>query len=72
MQARLAINRIPTALFATVFALVAALVLGGVLGYTLKPVLVIPGRTEVLVLPAQSDLGPRADACIWVNGHKAC
>lgn len=72
MQARLAISQFPSVLFATVFALVAALVLGGVLGYALKPVVLVPGRTQVLVVDNLRDANANADACIWINGHKAC
>ena len=72
MQARLQLNRFPTLLFSVIFALAAAMVLGGTLGYLLKPSTLIPGRTQVLVIHDNLDSNPRADACIWVDGHKAC
>ena len=74
MQARLQLYRFPTLLFSVIFALAAAVVLGATLGYVLKPATLVPGRTQVLViheLPYQ-DLNPRADACIWFDGHKQC
>lgn len=70
MQARLQFARFPTLLSALIFALVAATVLGGTLGYVLKPVTVVPGRTQVLVV--HDDMNPRADACLWFDGHKHC
>jgi hypothetical protein len=72
MLARLEVSRFPSLLFATLFALVAALVLGGVLGYALKPAITVPGRTDVLVVHDQRDSNRNADACIWIDGHKAC
>lgn len=71
MQARLSLIRVPSFLVAVVFTLAAALILGGVVGYTMKPPTVIPGRTQVIVL---HDAGgaSAADPCIWVNHKKAC
>ena len=72
MQARLQLNRFPTMLVSVIFALAAAIVLGGTLGYVLKPPTLVPGRTQVLVIHEYQDLNPRADACIWFDGHKQC
>ena len=72
MQARLQLYRFPTLLFSVIFALAAAIVLGGTLGYVLKPATLVPGRTQVLVIHVGQDLNPRADACIWFDGHKQC
>ena len=71
MQARLSFIRFPSFLVATVFALVAALILGGALGYTLKPAVSVPGRTQVLILHEQDTYGT-ADPCVWINHQKAC
>jgi hypothetical protein len=43
-------TRSPSFAVAVVFALVAALILGGVLGYTVKPPVPVPGRTQVIVV----------------------
>jgi len=64
--------RIPSFAFAVVFALVASLILGGVLGYTLKAPVSVPGRTQVIVVHDMA-VYPSADACVWVaQGHKGC
>ncbi len=72
MQARLQLNRFPTLLVSVIFALAAAMVLGGTLGYAIKPPTLVPGRTQVLVIHSYLDSNPRADACIWFDGHKQC
>lgn len=72
MQARLAFVPIPSFVVALIFALVASLILGGVLGYTLKPPVTLPVRSQVVVV---HDLTapPGADACVWVTkSHKDC
>lgn len=72
MQARLSLIRFPSFLVASAFALAAALILGGVLGYTLKPAVGIPGRTQVLVVHDPATTVP-SDGCIWVTTQKkAC
>lgn len=72
MQARLSLIRFPSFVIAVVFALAASLILGGVLGYTLKPPVSVPGRTQVIVVH-DSSTGSAADACIWVSKHqKGC
>jgi len=71
MQARLAFIRFPSFLAATVFALLAALILGGALGYTLKPTVSVPGRTQVLIVHGQDTSGAN-DPCVWINHQKAC
>jgi len=60
------LTRFPSFVFAVVFALVASLILGGVLGYTVKPPVSVPGRTQVIVVH-ESIAGPTADACLWVS-----
>lgn len=72
MQARLSITRFPSFLVALVFALAAALILGGVLGYTLKPAVTLPGRTQVVVVHAGATDPAAADNCIWSDHHKGC
>jgi hypothetical protein len=70
MQARLQLIRFPSIFFAIAFALAAALSLGAVLGYTLKPGVQTPGRTEVIYVqsgPALTD-----SPCIWIDGKKSC
>lgn len=71
MQARLSFIRFPPFLAATVFALLAALILGGVFGYTLKPTVSVPGRTQVLILHEQDTSGA-AEPCVWIDHQKAC
>ncbi len=71
MQARLSFIRFPSSLVATVFALLAALILGGALGYTLKPTVLVPGRTQVLILHEQNTSGT-AEPCVWINNQKEC
>ena len=70
MQARLSLVRFPSLFVAIVFAVATAIVLGGVLGYTLKPAVVTPGRTQVIVVPqsANATYAP----CVWVDQKKAC
>jgi hypothetical protein len=72
MQARLALTRFPSTLFAVIFAVIAALILGGALGYSLKPTVSIPGRTQFIPVYAQNGTAPSDDACIWAKGKKAC
>jgi hypothetical protein len=72
MRARLGFDRLPPLLFSLIFALAAAMVLGGALGYVLKPSTLVPGRTQVLVIHDNADASPRADACLWISGRKAC
>lgn len=72
MLARLELNRFPSLIAAVVFSIAAALALGGVLGYTLKPVVHVPGPTHVLVVTQPVDTNPGASDCIWLDGHKAC
>jgi hypothetical protein len=71
MQARLSFIRFPSFLVATVFALLAALILGGVLGYTLKPTVLLPGRTQVVILHEQNTSGT-AEPCLWIDHQKTC
>jgi hypothetical protein len=71
MQARLSFIRFPSFLVATVFALLAALILGGALGYTLKPTVLVPGRTQVLIVHGQDAPGAN-DPCVWIDHQKAC
>lgn len=72
MQARLSLIRFSSFLIASAFALAAALILGGVLGYTLKPAVAIPGRTQVLVVHEAAPTAP-SDGCVWVTpNRKAC
>lgn len=66
MQARLSLIRFPSFVVAVVFVLAASLILGGVLGYTVKPPIYVPGRTQVIVVH-ESNTAPAADACIWVS-----
>jgi hypothetical protein len=70
MQARLALARFPSTVFALVFALIAALILGGVAGYTLSPTKVTPGQTHVVVLQG----GPYAydSPCTFIHKQKSC
>ena len=72
MQARLTLTRFPSFLFAIVFAVLAAIILGGVLGYTLKPAVVTPGRTQVIVLHDPGTLTSTDNPCVFVNHHKSC
>ena len=72
MLARLELSRFRSLSAAFLFALLAALSLGGVLGYTLKPVVHVPGPPQVLVVTAPGDTSRNADACIWFGGHKHC
>lgn len=67
MQARLALTRFPSTVFALVFALIAALALGGVAGYTLSPTKVTPGPAHVVVVQGGSD-----SPCVFVNHEKQC
>jgi hypothetical protein len=72
MQARLRLSRFPSFLVAVVFALAASLILGGVLGYTLKPSVSVPGRTQVIVVH-ESNPGTAADTCAGVStNRKGC
>ena len=70
MQARLSLVRFPSLFVAIVFAVATAILLGGVLGYTLKPAVVTPGRTQVIVVPQSAN--PTYAPCVWVNQKKAC
>ncbi len=72
MQARLTLTRFPSTLFAVLFAVIAALILGGALGYTLKPTVSIPGRTQVVVVHEQGTSIAPDDGCVWVNRVKEC
>jgi hypothetical protein len=72
MPARLRFDRLPPLLFPLIFALAAAMILGGTLAYVLKPPTLVPGRTQVLVIHDNANSSPRADACVWIRGHKAC
>jgi hypothetical protein len=72
MEARLGFDWLPPLLLPLIFALAAAMVLGGTLVYVLKPPTLVPGRTQVLVIHDNADSSPRADACLWISGHKAC
>jgi hypothetical protein len=71
MQARLSFIRFPSFLVATVFALLAALILGGVAGYTLKPTVLVPGSTRVLIVHEQATYGT-PESCVYVNHQKEC
>jgi hypothetical protein len=72
MPAGLRFDRLPPLLFPLIFALAAAMVLGGTLAYVLMPPTLVPGRTQVLVIHDNADSTARADACMWIRGHKAC
>jgi hypothetical protein len=65
------VRRFPSVLLAIIFALASALILGGVLGYTLKPAVHVPGPTQVLMVREPADTSTGA-TCIWLSGHKHC
>jgi hypothetical protein len=72
MHARLRLIRFPSFVVAVVFALATSLILGGVIGYTLKPPVSVPGRTQVIVVH-ESNPGAAADACAGVStNRKGC
>jgi hypothetical protein len=72
MQARLQLVRFPASLFAIVFALAAALSLGTVLGYTLKPSVLSPGTTQLIVVHDPAALISADPGCVWVDKKKEC
>lgn len=72
MQARLSLVRFPSLIVAIFFALAAAIVLGGVLGYTLKPAVEIPGPTHVVVVHGEGSVSPDDTQCVWINKQKSC
>lgn len=72
MQARLSFVRFPSTVVAVAFALMASLVLGGVLGYTIKPPITIPGPTRIVYVYDAGTSGAQQDQCSWINHHKAC
>jgi hypothetical protein len=63
------LSRFSSFVVAVVFALVASLILGGVLGYTLKPPVTVPGRTQVIVVH-ESNPGMAAGACNGVSANR--
>jgi hypothetical protein len=69
MHARLKLIRFPSFVVVVVFALATSLILGGVLGYTLKPPVSVPGRTQVIVVH-ESNPAPAADACAGVSTNR--
>jgi hypothetical protein len=72
MQARLELVRFPAIFFAIVFALSAALSLGAVLGYTLKPSVLSPATTQVIVVHDPAALISADPGCVWVDKKKEC
>ena len=59
---------IPTRIVAILFAL-AALAAGSALGYTLKPVQVVPGPTHVVVASGQTGV---QEGCVRLDSGKGC
>lgn len=72
MQARLQVVRFPATFFAIVFAVASALSLGAVLGYTLKPSVLMLATPQVVVVHDSGTLAPSSDICIWVDDKKEC
>ena len=70
MVARIGLTQLPLLVLPVVLALIAALILGGVLGYTIKPAIRIPGPTQVLVV--HDDVSSSAAPCLWQGEHKGC
>lgn len=71
MQARLELIKSPAMFFVVVFALASALCLGAVLGYTLKPSVLVGGSPQVVVVH-ETGVTPPPTGCIYVDNHKAC
>jgi hypothetical protein len=69
MQATQQVQSFPTRAIAIAFAL-AAVALSGLLGYTLRPAIVVDGPTRTVVTSAQQP-GASND-CVRLDSRKAC
>ncbi len=70
MQAAIERRRTPFPV-AIVVAVLIALIAGVAAGYSLKPATVVNGPTRTVYLSTDTTL-PNADACLFINRHKAC